>query len=122
MSLSIKHWQDPLNLVLGLWLIASPWVLSYSAETYATWNFVIIGSLVVLLAASEVFMLMAWEEWTSVAMGVWLMVSPWILGFSAVTMAMWNAVAVGLIVAVLALWVIGTDKQIRGGGWWHPVT
>ncbi|HSI21431.1 MAG TPA: SPW repeat protein [Methylophilaceae bacterium] len=121
MSLSIKHWQDPLNLILGLWLIASPWVLPYSAETYATWNAIIIGTLVVLLAVSEVYMLKAWEEWTSVALGVWLMISPWILGFSGNTMAMWNAVGVGLAVAVLALWVLGTDKQI-GGGWWHPVT
>ena len=121
MSLSIKHWQDPLNLILGLWLIASPWVLPYSAETYPTWNAVIIGSLVVLLAVSEFFRLMAWEEWTDVALGVWLMISPWVLGFSDIAMPMWNAVAVGLAVAVLALWALSTDKQI-GGGWWHPVT
>ena len=121
MSLSIKHWQDPLNLVLGLWLIASPWVLSYSAETYLTWNAVIIGSLVVLLAVSEVYMLRAWEEWASVALGVWLIISPWALGFSDMAMPMWSAVAVGLAIAGLALWVLGTDKTI-GGGWWHPVT
>jgi len=120
MSLSIKHWQDPLNLILGLWLIASPWVAPYSAETNPTLNAVIIGSLVVLLAVSEVYMLRAWEEWTSVALGVWLMASPWVLGFSDLTVAMWNAIAVGLAVTVLALWVLSTDKQI-GGGWWHPV-
>jgi SPW repeat len=29
MSISIKHWQDPVNLILGLWLIVSPWALKY---------------------------------------------------------------------------------------------
>lgn len=118
MPVSVKHWQDPLNLILGLWMIASPWILPYSAEMYPTWNAVIVGALIAVLALSEMFKLMAWEEWTSVALGVWLVISPWILGFSGIAMAMWNAVAVGIVVAVLALWVLGTDKHI--GGWWHP--
>lgn len=120
MYLSVKHWQDPLNLILGLWMAASPWILPYSAELYPTLNAVIIGGLISVLALSELYKVMAWEEWTSVALGVWLVISPWILGFSGITMAMWNAVAVGVVVAVLALWALGTDKHI--GGWWHPVT
>jgi hypothetical protein len=26
----VKHWQDPVNAVLGVWLIVSPWVLGFS--------------------------------------------------------------------------------------------
>lgn len=44
-----------------------------------------------------------WEEWVNVVLGVWLILSPWILGFSGMTGAMWNAVIVGLLVGVLAL-------------------
>lgn len=44
-----------------------------------------------------------WEEWVNVVLGVWLILSPWILGFSGMTNAMWNAVIVGLLVGVLAL-------------------
>ena len=61
----------------------------------------------------------AWEEWTNVVLGVWLAISPWVLGFSSHFAAMVNAVIVGVVVAALALWALGTDKDI--GGWWSPV-
>lgn len=43
-KLSVKHWQDPVNLILGLWLIASPWILMFRSETYAMWSAVGLGS------------------------------------------------------------------------------
>ncbi|MDP9734955.1 UNVERIFIED_ORG: hypothetical protein QE446_005098 [Rhizobium sp. SORGH_AS260] len=35
-------------------------------------------------------------------LGIWAIVAPWILGFSAVTTAMWAHVIAGMVVAVLA--------------------
>lgn len=118
MTLKIKHWQDPINLILGVWMVASPWVLSYSTASGATGNALLFGGLIVAVAISALLEVMAWEEWVTVALGVWLAISPWILGFSGLTMAMWNAVIIGIAVAALALWVLGTDKDI--GGWWSP--
>ncbi len=120
MAMTVKHWQDPVNLVLGLWLIASPWALGYAAETPPMWNAVILGILVGAAALIALFRVMAWEEWVNLAFGAWLVVSPWILGFSGLAAAMWNAVIVGIVVAALALWALGTDKDI--GGWWSPAT
>ena len=118
MSMTVKHWQDPVNLVLGLWMLVSPWVLGHQAETNPTWNAVILGILIAAAALFALFRVMAWEEWVSVAFGIWLVISPWLLGFSALVWAMWNAVIVGVIAAALALWALGTDKDI--GGWWRP--
>lgn len=116
----MKHWQDPLNLVLGLWLIASPWALAYQDEMTAMQNALFVGVLVVAMAAIELFKVQAWEEWTNFALGIWLAISPWLLGFSGVALATYNALIVGIAIAVLALWALGTDKDI--GGWWtrHP--
>ena len=47
---------------------------------------------------------MKWYHWTIVGLGIWLAVSPWILGFAEVNLAMWNAVAAGVVVIMLALW------------------
>jgi hypothetical protein len=116
----MKHWQDPLNLILGLWLIASPWVLGHEAEMTPTYNAVAVGILVAALAVLEFFKVKAWEEWTSVALGVWLAISPWLLGFSITVAATTNALIIGIAVAALALWALGTDKEI--GGWWTPAT
>ena len=60
----LKHWQDALSAALGVWLITSPWVLGFQAETVA------IGAILVPAA---------WEEWTESALGLWLIISPWVL-------------------------------------------
>ena len=80
----------------------------------------VVGIIIALAALVALFQVMAWEEWANVVLGVWLVISPWVLGFSGLGAAMWNAVIVGIVVAVLALWTLGTDKDI--GGWWSPAT
>ena len=117
---TIKHWQDPINLILGIWMIVSPWALNYSADKNPTWNAVTLGILIGLAALFALYRVMAWEEWGNVVLGVWLVISPWVLSFSNITTAMANAVIVGVVVALLALWALGTDKDI--GGWWSPAT
>jgi hypothetical protein len=59
----------------------------------------------------------AWEEWVEVAIGVWLIASPWLLGFSDMQAPLQNALFTGLAVTVLSLWVLGTDDDY--GGWLH---
>lgn len=118
MSTKLKHWQDGANLALGLWMIASPWVLAYAAEPRPMWNAVVLGILIAAVALYATVQALAWEEWTSVVFGIWLVISPWILGFSDLFAAMLNAVIVGAVVAALAFWALATDKDI--GGWWSP--
>jgi SPW repeat len=130
-KMSITHWQDPLNLILGIWMIVSPWALQYQTDMQqltlnavlsnaAVANAVILGILIAAAALIALFRVMAWEEWVNVVLGVWLVISPWVLGFSSLATAMWNAVIIGIVVAVLALWALGTDKDI--GGWWSHAT
>ena len=58
-------------------------------------------------------MAFAWEEWTEALLGVWLMVSPWVLGFATSEVIRNVAVATGLVTLVLALWTLLTDKDYR---------
>jgi hypothetical protein len=99
-----RHWEDWLGLGLGLWLCASPWVLRFAGEDMpATQNAFLIG---VLLIAAETVILAAfrpWEEWITAAIGVWLVISPWVLGVVS-TVALTNLVIVGLLVLGLALY------------------
>jgi len=74
---SVKHWQDPVNLILGLWLIASPWILEYQTETYALWSAVCLGILVAATAIAALFRVRAWEEWANLVLGVCAVISPW---------------------------------------------
>lgn len=113
----MKHWQDPVNALLGAWLVLSPWAIGFADHQVATINFVIVGALLVAAAVGAIVVPKAWEEWVEVALGVWLVASPWVLGFAGVTLAMQDALFCGLLVTVLALWVLGTDDEY--GGWLH---
>ena len=108
---NIKHWQDPVNAVLGVALVLSPWVLDYSSETFATLNAVVIGLALVATALGAMLAPKAWEEWTEAVLGLWMVMSPWVLVYSHVQMAMYAAVGLGLIVVLLSLWTLATDKD-----------
>ena len=98
----MKRWQDWVNLVLGLWLVVSPWVLAFSSHGAALWNALIVGAIFVVLSLLALSDAKPWEEWTELVVALWLLISPWVLGFSTLSAAMWNAVIVAVVVGVLA--------------------
>ncbi|MEQ1534575.1 MAG: SPW repeat protein [Burkholderiaceae bacterium] len=108
---NFKHWQDPVNAVLGVALVLSPWVLNFSEETFATVNAVAIGLALVATALGAMLAPKAWEEWSEAILGLWMVISPWALAYSHVQAAMYVAVGGGLIVVLLALWTLATDKE-----------
>lgn len=116
MSMKVKHWQDSANVILGLWMLVSPWVLAYQAEARPMWNAVVLGILIAAVALYAMVKVFAWEEWANAVFGAWLIASPWLLGFMSMHAVMLNAGIVGAATLVLALWTLGTDKDI--GGWW----
>ena len=108
----IKHWQDIVSVVVGLWLMASPWILGLNGPLQAVGNFVVIGAILIAFAVTEMFLPESWEEWSEVVLGAWLIGSPWVLEFTAQPVAMRNAIATGAVVAVRGLWVLLTDREI----------
>ena len=111
----LKHWQDSSNAALGAWLIVSPLALRFQGDWVALAGTAIVGVLLVATALGAIFVPRAWEEWTETVLGVWLAVSPWVLGFQ-VQIAKMNALVIGLVVLTLALWALqdhgaGIDKE-----------
>jgi hypothetical protein len=110
----MKHWQDPVNVVLGAWLVLSPWILGFSAERMVMGNAVIVGVLLIAASLGAIFIPRAWEEWTEAVLGLWMAVSPWLLKYSAQHTATTSALVTGLVILALALWVLMTDSEY---GW-----
>jgi hypothetical protein len=98
------QFQDWINLVLAVLLFVSPWVLGFAGETGAAWNAWICGIVVAALAVLALVKVAEWEEWIAAALGVWLVISPWVLGFAAMAAALWTHIVLGVVIAVLALW------------------
>jgi len=44
------------------------------------------------------------RSWLSIIIGGWVLISPWVLGFSAFGFAKWSNVLCGLILVVLGAW------------------
>lgn len=107
----LKHWQDPVNAVLGVGVVLSPWVMGFQDTTLAMANAVVIGLALIAAALGAIFVPRAWEEWTEAILGLWLVVSPWALGFNTHYQATMNALVVGAVIVALALWTLMTDKD-----------
>ncbi|MGE5609227.1 MAG: SPW repeat protein [Bacillota bacterium] len=92
-------------VVVGIWLMVSPVVLSFPEHSARAHN-VILGIVIGVIAAVRV--LFAHEHpalsWVNVALGVWVLSSPWILGYASNVVPTTNNVIAGILVTVLATW------------------
>lgn len=106
-----KRWQDWVNLILGVWMFLSPWLLRYSDLSAPSWNAWILGAAVVVFAAVAVSMPRQWEEAINVLLGIWMVISPWVLSFTGARNAEANAVVVGILVIAFAAWAMTVARQ-----------
>jgi hypothetical protein len=95
------------QLVLAVFLFASPWLFAYANGPLRidTW---ICAGIVVALSAVTLIAFREWEEWIACVLGLWIAVSPWVLGFQH-TGAMFINLSVGILIvylALLELWLI----------------
>lgn len=94
-----------INLILGIWLIVSPFVLGHAASTVMTINDIVFG---VLLLACSAWMLadMAAQigvNWFQVLCSIWVIVSPFALRYQQLSRAMANDVIIGVIALIVGL-------------------
>lgn len=108
------QWKDAVNIVLGLWLIASPWALGFVTDPAPTWNAWAVGVIIAVAAFAAMVAFNKWEEWAEVALGAWLIVSPYLLGFEMAMTPTINQAAVGVIVAGLAIWSVMATTGTAG--------
>lgn len=58
-----KAWEEALNVILGVLLLASPWTLNYSDQARPTTNAVVVGLLVTALAVWAMLTDTAVQKW-----------------------------------------------------------
>jgi SPW repeat len=102
-----RTWEDWLGMLLGVLIGLSPWLAGQQDNQLVMWNAVIVGALVIGLAALELASLQRWEEAGAIACGLWLIASPFVFGYAeAGALRYWHfglGTAVALL-AVLELW------------------
>jgi hypothetical protein len=92
---------DTYNIALAAFLFLSPWLFAYT-EGNARCDIWITSAAVAVTAMSAILAYANWQEWLNVVLGMWLIMSPWALGF-AHTKAMHVSIGIGIAVAFVAL-------------------
>jgi hypothetical protein len=115
-----NNWQDWANLILGIWLSVSPWVLEFGSHAppltaaagavdpaagalTAAWNAWVLGTIVALVSASAISRMEFWQERLNLVLAIWIFVAPWVLDFALLPEASWNHRVVGVLVFLISL-------------------
>jgi len=107
---SHRPWEDWFGMLLGVLIMVSPWFPIQGHESVDAerstmiLNAFVVGMLVLGLAQLEYVALQRWEEVAAIALGLWLIASPFALGYSGDAMLqIWHATLGGLVVLLGAL-------------------
>ena len=107
----MRRWRkesvlDLYNLALAAILFMSPWFFLHASRT-VTIDLGASSAAIVCLSLAAMLAFSSWEEWANLLLSLWLIVSPWLLGF-AHTRAMHFSIGIGLPIAfftLLELWL-----------------
>jgi peptidoglycan/LPS O-acetylase OafA/YrhL len=106
-----RPWEDWFGMLLGGAIVVSPWFPMQSSHevvdaerSMMILNTFVVGMLVFGLAQLEYVALQRWEEVAAIVLGLWLIASPFIFGYSGDDMLrLWHATLGGIVVLLSAL-------------------
>jgi SPW repeat len=111
-----KKMFDWTHVLLGVWLVISPWVVGFTASAGALRSAVIFGAAVIIVALWALYRpLQRGPEWVNAVLGVLLFLTPWAMGYRAEMGASWNAWALGTMIVVFAAYTFLPRMRIPIG-------
>lgn len=115
MSSMIKRsgagWPALANATLGGCFFLSPFFLDHFEEMVSSLNAYIAGSLLMVLAGYAGQSQSTGEDKAVALCALWLVASPWVLGFNALTaIGSWSAVMTGVAVLACTTWSIAIKR------------
>jgi hypothetical protein len=104
--------------LMGLWLMAAPFLLRYSSHTTATINDILVGFLTVFLSIATTVTPVRLRSlvWVNSYLGLWLCAAPFVLGYlsdrfpDSGAVPMWNDLVCGFVV-----WFLSYMKALSRG-------
>lgn len=107
-----------LDIAAGVWLIICPFVLHFDQVRNAAASDCFFGILIALLAAFRVFGGYSFSgiSWINALFGVWILTSPFFLGFYRFHVPLINNIITGAAVIAFACWSAMATATER-----HPV-
>ncbi|WP_155059965.1 SPW repeat protein [Streptomyces blattellae] len=100
--------------LLGLYCAVSPWIVHYTnSQPDLVPHNLVIGIAIGLLALgfTRAPERMYGLSWAFSALGVWMIISPWIVGDSPDAGVVWNNIVIGALAVLLGLMCAGTAAR-----------
>ena len=70
---------DVINLILAIWLFLSPWIVGFVNVVPAAWVAWLSGIAIAIISVVALSAFGEWEEWINLLLGVWVLISPWVV-------------------------------------------
>ena len=84
-------------LLIGLGLLASPWLFGFDGATAPMLSATVIGLGFLMLFLAAAVEIIDWAARGSLALGAWALVAPFLFGFHGIEAALWTHVAAGVL-------------------------
>ncbi len=109
------RWQDWVAVALGVYLMLATLWTTTSGSALST--MLVLGALLVVAAAWSLAMPGSLtSEYAHMAIGVLLFISPWVLGYSALTGAAWTSWLVGILAVIAGAAALSEATAAHKGG------
>lgn len=110
-----RHWEDWASMAVAAGLFFSPWYARFSDHHAATVNAVFVALALLYFAQLALAWLEPWEEWVNLALGLWLIVSPWGLSFADRPEPTLTHLIFGGVITMLAVTELVEEFARHGG-------
>lgn len=120
-----RTWEDWAGMLLGALIAASPWFpvqeQAINAHQMVVLNTVAIGLVVFGISQLEYVALQRWQEVTAILVGLWLIASPYVLGYSGEGFLRIYHTSLGAVVVLLGIlqlwqdWDLNDQDMLRHG-------
>jgi hypothetical protein len=98
-------WVVWISCALGAWAAVAPFVFPWDVCLWVWLAGIIPGALVFLLSGAYALAPrkgLAWLNWVAVALGLWLIVSPFLAGYALVLHVVWANFLPGALIVLLS--------------------
>lgn len=106
-------WKDFVSLYLGAWTFLTPWLIGHPAGAAVIASYVIAGLMISFFAIAGLVVFRPWPECVNIVLGIWLLVSPWLLRFANVSSLRGSALSIGALVIICSGFAVSDKRSKR---------